>query len=1178
MSTRTDTSSPAPAPALGISGRLAGAFQANAITPLLALVALLLGLFAVLVTPREEEPQINVTMANVLIPFPGASSADVQALVARPAEQVLGQIAGIEHSYSVSRPGMAVLTVQFKVGVPRTDALVRLYDVLNANQDWLPANLGALAPIVKPKGIDDVPVLAVTLSSADDRSALDLERVARSLEAELKRVPGSREVTTIGGPGRAVIVELDPSRLRERGVDLLRLRETLAAANLAMPAGTVLDRQAATRPTLLTVETGEFLRSADDVGQLVVGVHAGKPVWLREVATIRAGAAQPQRLVWHMSGAATASSDAASGVASGAPGDTVSAVGAAHPAVTLTVTKKPGANAVDVAEAARARLDELRNTLVPPEVQMHITRDYGQTAAEKANKLIQKLAFATGSVILLVGLALGRRESVIVGAAVILTLTATLFASWAWGFTLNRVSLFALIFSIGILVDDAIVVVENIHRHQQLHHGLPLRKIIPGAVDEVGGPTILATLTVIAALLPMAFVTGLMGPYMSPIPINASLGMAISLAIAFSVTPWLALKLMKEHPAPAESDGALHQPAGGLTHHLQRLFTALLAPLLDSAGKRWLLGAGIAAALALSVGLAGLQWVVLKMLPFDNKSEFQVVVEMPAGTPLEDTSAMLQTLGSYLARQPEVRDLQGYAGSASPITFNGLVRQYYLRADAEQGDLQVNLVDKHHRHDKSHAIAQRLRPELEKLAAPWGARVKVVEVPPGPPVMSPLVAEVYGPDEAGRQQLAARLAGAFAASPDIVGIDTSLKEDAPRAFLRVNRQRAESLGIPVAAVAQTVYGAVSGLDAAWLHDGRSTLPVPVRLQLPRESQIGLQTVLQMPLRAANGQLVPLSELVTVERGVIDKPLFTKDLHGLSYVFADMAGKLDSPLYGLFGIRPQLAAAMLPGAGELAEYWIHQPSDPYRQYAIKWDGEWQITYETFRDMGAAYGVGLILIYLLVVAQFRSYLTPLIIMAPIPLTLIGVMPGHALLGAQFTATSMIGMIALAGIIVRNSILLVDFIELQVSHGHAFKAAVVSSAAVRAQPIALTGLAAMIGAFFILDDPIFNGLAISLIFGILVSTLLTLVVIPVLYYAVYRRRFEDADRCASTDPACATSAIAAADLPTPAEAALSFAPLHDANLQAELDADQETEPAASPSAPEIGSAPPTGDDAAR
>jgi multidrug efflux pump subunit AcrB len=1089
MNPQTNTST---AHRLGVSGRIAAAFQSNAITPLLALVALLVGLFAVLVTPREEEPQINVTMANVLIPFPGASSTDVQNMVARPAEQVLSQVAGIEHTYSVARPGLAVLTVQFKVGVPRTEALVRLYDVLNANQDWLPRDLGALAPIVKPKGIDDVPVLAVTLWSRDVLAADDLERVARTMEAELKAVPGTREVQTIGGPGRAIHVWLDPVRMRDRHVDLLGLKATLAAANTGMPSGTVLDASQADAQ-MLTVGTGEFLRSEDDIASLVVGVSDGKPLYLREVARIEAGARLPQRYVWQTPGAASGNPDA---------------IGQVYPAVTITVTKKPGENAVDVAGAARQRVDALRNSVIPANIETTVTRDYGETAAEKANKLIQKLAFATASVIVLVGLALGRREAAIVGAAVILTLTATLFASWAWGFTLNRVSLFALIFSIGILVDDAIVVVENIHRHQQLHPGRSLADIIPGAVDEVGGPTILATLTVIAALLPMAFVSGLMGPYMSPIPINSSLGMAISLAIAFTVTPWLALKLIKPH-GPAEATG--HAP--GWVTRLQGLFTRLLTPLLASSRKRWVLLAGIVAALLLSVGLAVVQLVVLKMLPFDNKSEFQVVVEMPAGTPLEDTASALHEMGAFLAKQPEVRDLQGYAGTASPITFNGLVRQYYLRADAEQGDLQVNLADKSDRKEKSHAIAQRLRPGLEEIGARHQARVKIVEVPPGPPVMSPLVAEVYGPDEAGRQQVAQRVAQAFKGTPDIVGVDTSLKEDAAQVHLAVRRQRAESLGIPVSAVAQTVHSALNGADAAYLHDGQSKYPIPVRLQLPLESQVGLDSLLALPMRSASGRMVPLSELVRVDRGVIDKPLFTKDLKHVSYVFGDVGlraegasgGLPDSPLYGLASIRSRLDAAGLPGAGPLGEYWIRQPADPWRGYAIKWDGESQITYETFRDMGAAYAVGLLLIYLLVVAQFRSYLTPLVIMAPIPLTIIGVMPGHALLGAQFTATSMIGMIALAGIIVRNSILLVDFIELQVRQGVPFRAAVVSSAAVRAQPIALTGLAAMIGAFFILDDPIFNGLAVSLIFGILVSTLLTLVVIPVLYYALYRKRHE-------------------------------------------------------------------------
>ena len=1088
---------------MGVSGRIAAAFQSNALTPLLAIVALLLGLFAVMVTPREEEPQINVTMANVLIPFPGASSVDVQNMVARPAEQVLSQIAGVEHTYSVARPGMAVLTVQFKVGIPRTEALVRLYDVLNANQDWLPRDLGTLSPIVKPKGIDDVPVLAVTLWSREGLPAYELERVAHAVETELKSVPGTREIQTIGGPGRAVHVWLDPVRLRERNVDVIGLKQTLTAANVSMPSGVVMDTTGKSGQ-MLSVETGEFLRSAQDVGDLVVGVSKGLPVYLREVARIETSAQIPVRYVWFTPGGSTTQPVIASKDSAEADKATVAAqAGGVYPAVTITVTKKPGENAVDVSRAVSARVNALRNTVIPTNIEATITRDYGETAAEKANKLIQKLAFATGSVILLVGFALGRREAVIVGAAVILTLTATLFASWAWGFTLNRVSLFALIFSIGILVDDAIVVVENIHRHQKLTPEATLKDIIPRAVDEVGGPTILATLTVIAALLPMAFVSGLMGPYMSPIPINSSLGMALSLAIAFTVTPWLALKLMKPHDQHAAS--ASHEDPKGLGPKLQRLFKRVLTPFLDSARKRWFLLTGILIALMLSVSLTLVQWVVMKMLPFDNKSEFQVVVEMPAGTPLENTAATLHELGAFLAKQPEVMNLQAYAGTASPITFNGLVRQYYLRADADQGDLQVNLVDKKHRSEKSHVIAQRLRPELEKIGERHQARIKVVEVPPGPPVMSPLVAEVYGPDEAGRQQVAARIAKAFGETPDIVGIDTSLKENAEKVYLRVRRQRAESLGIPVAAVAQSVAMALSGTDATYLHDGQSKYPVPVKLQLPLASQVGLDTVLAVSLRSSNGQMVPLSELVDVERGVIDKPLFTKDLLGVSYVFGDMAGKLDSPLYGLFAIRDKLSKAALPGTGELGEYWIRQPIDTYRQYAIKWDGEWQITYETFRDMGTAYAVGLILIYLLVVAQFRSYLTPLVIMAPIPLTIIGVMPGHALMGAQFTATSMIGMIALAGIIVRNSILLVDFIELQVSQGLAFKDAVVQSAAVRAQPIALTGMAAMIGAFFILDDPIFNGLAVSLIFGILVSTLLTLVVIPVLYYALYWRRME-------------------------------------------------------------------------
>lgn len=1064
---------------LGVSGRIAQFFQSAQITPLLALLALLLGLFAVLVTPREEEPQINVTMANVLIPFPGASAKDVEQMVAGPAEQVLSQIANVEHVMSVSRPGMAVVTVQFEVGIGRTEALVRLYDTVHSNSDWLPAKLGVLTPVIKPKGIDDVPIVALTLySKSPDTGSFDLERVAHSIESDLKRVKGTREVTTVGGPKRAVLIELDPARLRSAGLTVGDLRSALQSANLGMPIGDLIQNNQA-----INLESGPFLEDARAVGELVVGVRNHAPILLNDVATIKDGPLPAERYVWH-----------------GVPGKD----GGEYPAVTLWITKKPGQNAVDVANAVILRVDQLKNTVIPANVDVVVTRNYGETANDKAMKLIQKLLFATSAVVALVFFALGRREAAIVGTAVVLTLMATLFASWAWGFTLNRVSLFALIFSIGILVDDAIVVVENIHRHKLLHPEKTLTELIPGAVDEVGGPTILATLTVIAALLPMAFVTGLMGPYMSPIPINASMGMLISLAVAFVVTPWLSRLWLKEevHAAPAGQ---------GIAGKLERLSHRLFTPFLDDQGggrNRFKLWIAIGLLILLSIALPAVQWVVLKMLPFDNKSEFQVVVDMPADTPLERTAALLHEMGAYIATAPEVTHYQAYAGTAAPINFNGLVRQYYMRGGMAVGDIQVNLVDKHHRAEQSHLIAMRVRPELQKIAARYAARVKVVEVPPGPPVLSPIVAEVYGPEAEGRQQVAHAIRRVFEKTANIVDVDDSTLTQAPKKMLVVDQKKAALLGVPQQAVVATLHAGMAGEDVTYLHDG-SKYPAATQLRLPIAAQGSLDDVLALSVRGGAGQLVPIRELLRIENTVIDQPIYHKDLLPVVYVVGDMAGNLDSPLYGMFAMRSAIKPAELPGGGALDEYFISQPQDPYRGYAIKWDGEWQITYETFRDMGTAYAVGLILIYLLVVAQFASYLTPLIIMAPIPLTLIGVMPGHALLGAQFTATSMIGMIALAGIIVRNSILLVDFINLQVATGVDFREAVMHSAATRAQPIILTGLAAMIGAFFILDDPIFNGLAISLIFGILVSTLLTLVVIPLLYYVAYRHKFEALDQ---------------------------------------------------------------------
>jgi multidrug efflux pump subunit AcrB len=1065
-------------PALSISGRIAALFQSAQITPLLALVALLLGIFAVMVTPREEEPQINVTMANVLVPFPGAAVRDVEQMVAIPAEQVLSKIAGVEHIMSVSRPGVAILTVQFKVGVPRTEALVRLHDTLRNNSDWLPKGLGVMDPLIKPKGVDDVPIVTLTLFSKNpDSSAYSLERVAHSMEADIKRVKGTQDVQTLGGPDRAVRVEIEPERMAGFGITVHDLRMALQSANMGLPVGELIAGNQS-----VSIEAGPFLSQASEVADLVVGVQNGRPVFLKDVARVEEGPLPATRYVTHGLGQA--------------------AGGGEYPAVTLAITKKPGENAIDVANAVMERVAALRGAVIPDAVEVAETRNYGATANDKAQKLIQKLLFATAAVVALVFIALGKREAAIVGTAVILTLTVTLFASWAWGFTLNRVSLFALIFSIGILVDDAIVVVENIHRHQQLYPGKTLVQIIPGAVDEVGSPTILATLTVIAALLPMAFVSGLMGPYMSPIPINASMGMLLSLAIAFVVTPWLARIWMK--PSQAGDHHAAHT---GLAAKLGPLFERLFEPLLhqqQGARNRKLLGLGIAVLIALSLVLPATGLVLLKMLPFDNKSEFQVVVDMPAGTPLEETAAVMRELGAHLAKQAEVTDYQAYAGTSSPINFNGLVRQYYLRAGGELGDMQVKLVDKHERKDKSHAIATRLRPELQAIGQRFGANVKVVEMPPGPPVLAPIVAEIYGPDAEGRRQMAKAVRAVFEKTDNVVDVDDSSIAAAPRKLLLVDRRKAATLGISQQAIVTTLRAGLAGEATTYVHDG-SKYPAAALIQLPAERHGDLSALLQLKVRGATGKLVSIRELVTVTDSQREQPVIHKDLLPVNFVTADMAGKLDSPLYGMFKMRSEVQKIQAPDGQALGEYFISQPSDAWRGYAIKWDGEWQITYETFRDMGTAYAVGLVLIYLLVVAQFGSYLTPLIIMAPIPLTIIGVMPGHALLQSQYTATSMIGMIALAGIIVRNSILLVDFINLQVKEGMPFKQAIVQSAITRAQPIMLTGGAAMLGAFFILDDPIFNGLAISLIFGIFVSTILTLIVIPTLYYAAYRRQYE-------------------------------------------------------------------------
>ncbi|MDT8371689.1 MAG: efflux RND transporter permease subunit [Gammaproteobacteria bacterium] len=1060
---------------LGISGRIAALFQDSEITPLLALLAILLGVFALMVTPREEEPQIDVTFANIFVAYPGASAKEVEQLISTPAEQVLSEIPGIEHVYSVSKPGMSVLTAQFEVGEQATESIVNLYNKIYSNSDWLPAQLGVAQPVIKPKGIDDVPVVTMTLWSEDKTTRFELQQVAHALEVELKRIPGTRDIYTVGGPDHVVRIQLDLERLAGYDIDPLELKQALMAANSSAEAGILINNDQTT-----SVQAGEFLTTVDDLYQLVVGVRNNAPVYLIDVASVMEGADQAQRYTWLGTGMAAADKG-------------VTASGE-FPAVTLAIAKQLGQNAADIADAVIARFGELHNIVVPEGVQMTVTRNYGQTANDKAQTLIKKLIFVTLAVVLLVLVTLGWREALIVGVAVVVTLMLMLFASWAWGFTLNRVSLFALIFSIGILVDDAIVVVENIHRHHQLG-GKLLREAIPLAVDEVGAPTILATFAVIAALLPMAFVTGLMGPYMSPIPINASIGMILSLFVAYILTPWMVFKMMSK----TRHDSASGDLSTSTSTRLYRFFHRIIGLFVlrpNSRLWRWLLLMAMIGLIAVSVGLAAVKLVVLKMLPFDNKSEFQVVVDMPKGTSLERTAGLMRDLGAYIATVPEVTDYQVYVGTAAPINFNGLVRQYYLRQGFEFADIQVNLTDKHLRSRQSHDIARSVREPLQQIGQHWGGNIKIVEVPPGPPVQAPLVAEVYGLDYDNQLALTRQIRTVFEQTEDIADSDDSIEFAAARKRISIDQQKAAQLGLSQQQIVSAISLALAGDDVGFLHNETAKYAVPLRVQLPTAGQADISSILKLRLRNTQGQLIAIGDVVNVFDSVREQTIYHKDLLPVSYVTADMAGELDSPLYGMYALYQQFDQS------GIEQFLIKAPLLPING-SIKWDGEWQVTYETFRDMGAAYAVGIILIYLLVVAQFKSYLVPLVIMAPIPLTIIGVMPGHALLGAQFTATSMIGMIAMAGIIVRNSILLVDFVNQAVKQGTSLEQAVIEAAAIRAKPIMLTAIAAMLGALFILDDPIFNGLAVALLFGILVSTLLTLLVIPVMYYALMKTR---------------------------------------------------------------------------
>jgi multidrug efflux pump subunit AcrB len=1094
-------SSPEPHAAQGLAGTVARAFIDSKLTPLIVVSSILLGVAAVLLLPREEEPQIKVPMIDVLVAMPGFSAKEVEERATRPMEKLLWEIPGVEYVYSTSQPGQSLVIVRFEVGEDVERSLVKLNQKLQSNFDRIPH--GVHSPLVKPRSIDDVPILALTFHS-HRYDHMTLRRLVAQVDDAVKQVPLVAETMILGGAQRRVRVLLDPARLASRGLSLAGIIPILQQANRQSVAGGLTSDNRE-----IVVETGGFLNNAEEVANVVVGVHGGKPVYLREVATIVDGPPDPLQYVFHGHGAA----HRVAGEGTVASGE--------EPAVTLSVAKRPGANAISVANDVLRKVEALRGHIIPGDVGITISRHYGETAAEKSNELLLHMGIAVVGVTLLIVFTLGWRESAIVAVAIPSTLALTLLVFYLYGFTLNRITLFALIFSIGILVDDAIVVVENIVRHFHLPHnaGRDWSTIAVEAVSEVGNPTILATFAVVAAVLPMAFVGGLMGPYMRPIPIGSAAAMFWSLAIAFIVTPWAAIRILrwggKYRKAPG---GVVTAGHGDATDDLStRLYRYVMGPLVGRTLWRWVFLGGIALLLVGAMATVGIGWVKVKMLPFDNKSEFQIILNMPEGSALERTARAAREIGAAVREEPEVTDYQVYVGTAAPFNFNGLVRHYFMRRGAHVADVQVNLLPKHDRSAQSHEIAKRVRPRVAAIADRYGARVAVAEVPPGPPVLQTIVAEVYGPSETDRHALAREVGRIFRETPGVVDVDWYLEADQPKVRYTIDKEKAALHGISAATIAQTLQIAVGGQAIDLVHVPEEKEDVDLVLEMPRAMRTTPEELLALRVRAGDANalpepgaglvapLVPLRELVTVDRTTEDKSIYHKNLMPVTYVIADVAGVVESPVYAILEMNRALRRLDATSFGgndpKLRVYNARQPFTDHEP-ALKWDGEWQITIEVFRDLGLAFAAVLILIYVLMVGWFRSFVTPLIVMAAIPFSLVGILPAHGALGAFFTATSMIGFMAGAGIVVRNSIILVDFIEQRLREGMPLAEAVVDAGAVRFRPMMLTAMAVVVGAAVILADPIFQGLAIALMAGEIASLLISRMAVPVLYHMVYAR----------------------------------------------------------------------------
>ena len=1059
----------------GFAGRIAEFFINSKLTILLMIALMIIGVYSSTLIPREEEPQIIVPMADVMVGYPGASPKEVESRVVKPLEKIISNIKGVEHVHAMAMNGQAMIIVQFYVGEDTERSYVKLYDELMKNKNIFPK--GVYEPMVKTRSIDDVPMLGITLWS-EKYDDYQLRQIGEELSSEIKKIKDVSLTRVIGGRNRQLKVVLDKDKMAELNVDALNVMQMIQANNGSSQSGHF---DANDEQYLLT--TGQFLSSAEDIENLVIGTSQNMPVYLKQVAKIEDGPESPKDYVSFGYGNA---------------GENGKKFKSEYPAVTLSVSKVKGADAMKISEQIVEKVDELKKTLVPDDVHVEVTRNYGETASHKVSELLMHLGVAILAVTVLVMLAMGWRGGLVVFFSVPLTFALTLFSYYMLGYTLNRITLFALVFVVGIVVDDSIIIAENMHRHFHMKK-LPFKQAAIFAINEVGNPTILATFTVIAAILPMAFVSGMMGPYMSPMPIGASIAMMLSLFVALTVTPYLGYHLLKV------KDEEEHKEEQGMeTGTIYKIYKKIEQPLLDNSKKRWTMMGITVVLLMISILAFFTKWVAVKMLPFDNKNEIQVVIDMPEGATLERTAAVSQDIAQYLKTVPEVVNYQSYVGSSAPITFNGLVRHYDLRGQSNTADIQVNLLHKEDRDEQSHDVAKKMRPEIQKIAKKYNANVKVVEVPPGPPVLSTIVAEVYGPNYDEQIKVAKQVEDILNNTDDVVDVDWMIEAPQKEFKLVADKEKAMLNGVAPQQIVGNLTYLIGEYPVGNLYDEKSNDPVDVVMKLNDGDKSSISSITDLKVKGQMGNMVPVSDLVKVQREELQKTIYRKDQKRVVYVLADMAGGLESPAYAILGMEDKLKKMTLPKGYNINELYMNQPTSE-NDYTVKWDGEWQITLEVFRDLGAAFLVVIIIIYMLIVGWFQNFKTPIVMMVAIPLSLIGIVLGHWLLGAFFTATSFIGMIALAGVMVRNSVLLIDFIEIRLNEGIPMKQAIIEAGAVRTTPILLTTGAVVIGAIIILFDPIFQGLAISLVFGAIVSTLLTLLVIPLIYYMTEKNKWE-------------------------------------------------------------------------